>query len=538
MKRTWLSVLFFIFICSSFALAQPNGKPKLVVFISVDQMRADYLERFAKEYTGGLKKLTKEGTVYTQADLNYATSETGPGHATLSTGSYPRVSGIPANEWIEPATRKKVYCVEDSTVGRVGSNDIGIASPKNLVVTAIGDWLKQVSPTSKVITASVKDRAAVLMGGKHPTYAFWYDRKTGFMGTSTYYTEQLPDWAQTFNASNWIKKNVPDAWTKMMPDSVYAKDSPDDMEGEFKWNGSAAFPHTFQPEKKKDQITSTPYGDKIVLDFAKEAIRAEKLGMRNVTDLLCISLSCTDYIGHSFGPNSHEMHDQMLNLDRSLGEFFTYLEQQVGKGNFIVALSADHAVMPLPEYRSTIQHQSAKRIALNKEMKPAVEAVDTMLRNELGAADPVVQIEGFLNYAAAAKAGMDSLAFEKRVRSEVLKINGVGDIYFRRELINKRTPDRPYLGKFQRSYYPPRGEDFQIRGCEYCLITSSTTGTSHGSAYTYDNHVPIVLWGKHIKPKHVGRPVHTVDIAPTLARIVGVPYPKTVSGKPLAEVLK
>ncbi len=525
-------------VCSSFVIAQSGAKPTLVVFISVDQMRADYLERFAKEYTGGLKKLTSEGTVYTHADLNYATSETGPGHATLSTGSYPGISGILANEWIEPDTRKKIYCVEDSTVQPVGSKSITIASPKNLTVTAIGDWLKQVSPNSKVITASVKDRAAVLMGGKRPDYAFWYDRKTGTMGTSTYYTEHLPDWAKAFNDLNWVENNVPDAWTKLMPDSVYAKDGPDDMEGEFKWNGSAAFPHAFQPEKKKDQIASTPYGDKIVLDFAKEAVRAEKLGQRNVTDLLCVSLSCTDYIGHSFGPNSHEMHDQMLNLDRSLGEFLTALEQQVGRGNFIVALSADHAAMPLPEYRSTIQHQSAKRIAPSKEIRPAIEAINIMLQKEFGAVDPVVHTEGFLNYAAAAKAGLDSLALEKRVRSEALKINGIADVYFRRELINKKTPDRPYLGKFQRSYYPSRGEDFQIRGCEYCLITSSTTGTSHGSAYVYDNHVPIVLWGKNIKPKHVSRPVHTVDIAPTLARIIGAPYPKTVSGKPLAEVLK
>lgn len=538
MKRTCLLSLILVFASLSFVFAQSNHKPKLVVFISVDQMRADYLDRFAKEYTGGLKRLIKEGTVFTNAELNYATTETGPGHATLSTGTYPSISGILGNEWIEPVTRKKVYCVEDSTVGRVGSDSIAIASPRNLVVTAIGDWLKRVSPNSKVITASIKDRAAVLMGGQHPNYAFWYDRKTGAMGTSTYYTQELPDWAKAFNASNWVENNVPNAWTKMMPDSVYANDGPDGMEGEFKWNGNSAFPHTFQPEKKNDQIASTPYGDKIVLDFAKEAVRAEKLGQRDVTDLLCVSLSCTDYIGHSFGPNSHEMHDQLLHLDRSLGEFFAYLEQQVGKGSFLVALSADHAVLPLPEYRSKILHQPGRRIAYNKGLRPAVEALDKALRKEFGVSDSLVQLEGFLNYTAAAKTGIDSLTLEKRIRAEMLTIDGIADIYFRRELMNKKTPERPYLGKFQRSFYPPRGEDFEIRGCEYCLLTSSTTGTSHGSAYTYDNHVPIVLWGKNITSKRVTRAVHTVDIAPTLAKIVGATYPKTVSGKPLAEVLK
>ncbi len=535
-SRRILPTTALLLICVTL-LAQPAQKPKLVLFISIDQMRPDYLERFAIEYTGGFKKLLKEGIVFKNADLNYASSQTGPGHAALGTGSYPGRNGIPSNEWIDRATGKQVYCVQDSTAGPVEGEGGGV-SPRNLVVTSLGDWLKSASPQSKVITASAKDRAAILMGGRHPDYAFWYDRNTGHMVTSDYYTHQLPDYVKAFNASGWIERNVPDAWTKLLPDSVYTRLGPDEMEGELKWNGSSAFPHTFQPDKKKEQILTSTYGDLLILDFAKEVLRAEKLGQRGVTDLLCVSLSCTDYIGHSFGPNSHEIYDHLLRLDRGLGEFFSYLEEEVGAGNVLVALSADHAVLELPEHLAQVQHKAAKRISFDNEVAPKIQELDRSLQREIGIDESIIRWNAFLNYAAAAKVGVDSLRLERKIRDGLLKIDGVVDVYFRRELTNRNTPNRPYLRHFQRSYYPPRGEDFLFRGCEYCLFTSWPTGTSHGSPYRYDTHVPMVFWGKGLRSLEVSRETYTVDIAPTIAKFLRISYPANVDGVPLREIVR
>ncbi len=509
--------------------------PKLVIFISVDQMRADYLERFKKEFKGGFKLVTQEGTVFRNAFLNYAPSETGPGHAALSTGCYPWKTGILSNDWIDPLTRKEVYSVEDTSAEKVNAEGGG-SSPKNLEVPTLGDWLKNTSPESKVIAISIKDRAAILMGGHRANYAFWYDSKSGHMVTSEYYTHVEPAWVRSFNDGERIGHHVPSAWTTLYPAAYYDNFGPDTVEGEKPWNGSTAFPHAFSPKKEMAQIVTSPYGDMLLLDFARSALQAEHLGQRTAIDLLCISLSCTDYIGHAFGPDSREMADQMLRLDKSLGSFLTDAEQLVGRGNIIVALSADHAVMPLPEYTLRHEHGMARRILAQRVIYPAVEALDRSLKQEFGSTEHIIQSNAFLNYAAASKAGIDSIQLEQRVREGLLKIDGFADVYFRRELLDQSAADRDYLGNFRRGYFAARGKDMLVRFCDDCLITSSLTGTSHGSPYSYDTHVPVVFWGSDVTPKIVDRPIHTVDIAPTLAKMLDIPYPATIDGMSLEEV--
>jgi predicted AlkP superfamily pyrophosphatase or phosphodiesterase len=533
-KRFLIVAILIVTIVSTLITAT---KPRLVIFISVDQMRADYLERFRNHFSGGLKRLTEEGTVFRNAYLNYAPSETGPGHAALSTGCYPSKSGILSNDWFDPATRKEVYCVEDASAEKVGSEGGGV-SPRNLEVTTLGDWLKQASPQSKVIAVSVKDRAAILMGGQHADYAFWYDSKSGHMVTSEYYTHAEPDWMRSFNGSNWIEHHVPDAWTTLHPSQYYEGFGPDTLEGEMLWNGSTAFPHLFSPRKKNEQMRRSPYGDMLVLDFARSALQAEKLGQRTSVDLLCISLSCTDYIGHAFGPNSREMADQMMQLDVSLGSFLSDAELIVGRGNIVVALSADHAVMPLPEYTVNVSHGHARRIFPQTAVNPGIEALDQSLEQELGTTEHIIQSDAFLNYAAALKAGIDSLKLEGRVKEGLMKLDGIADVYFRRELRDNSAPDRPFLDIVRRGYFPARGKDFLLRFCENCLISTSTTGTSHGSPYNYDTHVPLVFWGTGIQSGSVDRDVHTVDIAPTLAKILNLRCPNTVDGYPLDEVAR
>ena len=533
-KRLTLLLIFLSIAASTLAAAI---KPKLVIFISIDQMRADYLERFKETFVGGFMRLTGEGIVFRNTDLNYAPSETGPGHATLSTGSYPCRSGIVSNDWIDPSTRKEVYCVEDTSAEKVGAEGGGF-SPKNLEVTALGDWLKSASPQSKVIAISAKDRAAILMGGQHPNCAYWYDSHSGHMVTSEYYTHLEPGWVQSFNKSHWIENNVPEEWTTLHPSDFYDQFGPDSIEGEMKWNGSTVFPHVFNPTKVKEQILRSPYGDKLLLDFARSAMRAEKLGQRNVVDLLCISLSCTDYIGHAFGPNSREMADQMMQLDASLGSFLSDVERLVGRGKILLALSADHAVLPLPEYTNQIDHKYARRILPQTAINPGIEVLDRSLAKELNTTDHIIQSDEFLNYAVGLKVGVDSLELERRVKVGLMKIDGIVDVYFRRELLETSIPDRPYMEKFKHGYFAGRGKDFIIRFCENCLISTSTIGTSHGSPYDYDTHVPLVFWGSGIKNGVVDRSVHTVDIAPTLAAILNIPCPDGVNGKPLSDVGK
>ncbi|MBI3003934.1 MAG: alkaline phosphatase family protein [Ignavibacteriales bacterium] len=533
MRQKFILTIFFIlfFVDAAF----PQQKPRLIVLISIDQMIPEYFERYDHQFTGGLKRLYTEGVVFTNATLNYASTETGPGHASLSTGSYPATSGIHANEWFDQKTRKQIYCTAD-TLAKAVEGEGGGSSPKNLVVTAFGDWLKAESPVSKVVSVASKDRAAILMGGKRPNHAFWYDRKTGHMVTSTYYTQTIPDWAKKFNDGNWVEKNLPGSWWKLRPVGDYEMNGPDELQGEMIWGMSSSFPHQFAIEKRNEQTLTSPWGDMLTMDFAKAAIEGEKLGQRAMTDILCVGLSCTDYVGHSFGPNSHEIHDHLLRVDQALGAFIDHVEKIVGNGNVLFVLSSDHGVMPLPEYTSKVKKESARRLLVDSMIVPKVAELEQQLQKEMKTSEWLVSRNGFLNYGVAKKSKMSETAFEQKVRNGLLNIDGIADVFFKRELVDKKTKQRPYLGHFQRSYYAPRGEDFQVLFCENCLPTTRPTGTSHGSAYRYDNHIPLIVMGWGLQASRVTREVHSVDVAPTLARILGLTYPKTVDGSPLNEV--
>lgn len=528
--------LFFIILVAPYVPAKET-KPALIVYISIDQMRADYFDRYEKYFTGGFSRLFLQGITYTHADLNYATSETGPGHATLGTGCFPWKSGIQGNEWIEVHTLNDTYCVSDSTAKPVDGIGGGF-SPRNLMVTAVGDWLKKESPKSKVITASAKDRAAILMGGKHPDYAFWYSRSVGGMVTSDYYTQTLPVWVKNFNALNWAEKKVPPQWTKSLAEKEYVNIGPDEFEAESQWNDDTSFPHSFAEGKKNEQIMGSPYGDKLIVDFAMEAVKSEQLGNRGVTDLLCISLSNCDYVGHAMGPDSHEMLDLLVKVDGYLGDLFTFLDDKIGKDKYIVALSADHAVCPLPEFNSKYRNISAKRYNYKNDVKSKVDSLSRSLQQEFNATDEIIHKNAFLNYAAAEKVGVDSVQLEQKVRAGLLSIETFVDIFFRRELITRDPSPKPFIEKYRNSYYAPRGEDFQYRIRENCLMSSRPYGSTHGSPYEYDTHIPVLFWRNGIQPRKISRPIFSADVAPTLATIAGFAFPKNLDGTPLTEVLK
>jgi predicted AlkP superfamily pyrophosphatase or phosphodiesterase len=533
----FILVLSFLGIFLTAAYSGEQKKPSLIVFISVDQMRADYFERFDHSFSGGLRKLYRQGVFYSNADLNYASSVTCLGHVTLSTGAYPKTSGIIDNEWIDPKTHTKMYCAEDTLAEAVNGEGGGV-SPVNVLTTAIGDWLHASSNQSKVFAASGKDRAAIMMGGKHPNGVFWYDRKTGRMVSSSYYGKQTPSWVRSFNDSDWIGRHLPAAWEKILPDSFYTVLGPDDFSAEYHWGGSSSFPHKFSPAKKHEQALTSPYVDFLLIDFALRAVEEEKLGQRGVPDLLCLSFSDLDFIGHAFGPNSHETFDQLIRLDGALGSLFDKLHTIVGGQNLLIVLSADHGVLPLPEYLQQFSKTAARRIMYQTGVKAKIDSLNEAVKNEWGMGSPLFTQNGFLNYTGALAVGKDSLAVESKVRSAVHAIDGLEEIYFRRELAGTGNSQMPYLEKFRRSFYSPRGEDYQVRFSENAIVTSGTTGTSHGSVYSYDTHVPITFWAPGIRPEKVTRKVFTVDIAPTLAKILEIPYPSSVDGRPLEDLVR
>jgi arylsulfatase A-like enzyme len=310
------------------------------------------------------------------------------------------------------------------------------------------------------------------------------------------------------------------------------------MPGEAVWAGTTVFPKLFELPRRAQQMTTSPWGDAFILDAGRAAIKAEKLGTRGGVDLLALGLSCTDYVGHSYGPNSHEMQDHLARLDVALGSFLAEVETIVGKGNVIVGLSADHACLPLPEYTANVEHKFSRRLNVATEVWPKAEALRQTLMTEWGIEETLFTRTGFIDYNAAAKKGITPAQLEARLREGFVAIDGIADVFFKREIAAGTVPPRPFARRFVNSMYLPRSEDFQIRFCEGCLPTSRPTGTSHGSCYDYDNAVPVVVWGQPFTVNRVGRPVRTIDVVPTLARKLGVPYPATVLGTPLKEVLE
>ena len=535
MKRILSFLSIAIFIAAPHAgQSQTKDGSRLVIVISVDQMKSEYYDWYGKNWSGGLARLFKEGVVYTNTVLDYASSETGPGHATLSTGSFPRTHGILGNSWIDPKTRADMYCVEDSSALPVDGKG-GSRSPRNLVVPALGDWLKSSVKGSRVVSISIKDRAAILMGGKRPDQAYWYDSKSGQLVTSTYYTSKTHPWAASFNSTNWVHRNVPPAWNKMLAEENYA--GPDDQPGEYLWAGSRTFPHTFNLAERASQMVTSPWGDAFLLDAARAVVRDEKLGTSGTTDLLFIGLSSTDYVGHSFGPNSHEMQDHLTRLDAALGAFIADIETALGGAKPLIALSADHACLPLPEYTRDVEHTSARRLNVRTEVYPKAELLDSLLRQEWGVTERLFEYSGFLNYDAAAKRNISKDELEERVRQGLIAIDGIADVYFKREMTGEKKTARPYADRFMRSYFKDRGEDFQVRYDEHALPSSRETGTSHGSAYDYDNKIPLLFWGVPANVNRVSTKAVLADLAPTMATILGVAIPTHVEGTPLKEAI-
>jgi predicted AlkP superfamily pyrophosphatase or phosphodiesterase len=511
--------------------------PRLVLVLSVDQMRFDYLTRFAPLYQGGFKAMNERGAVFRNAHQNYANSETGPGHSVILTGRYPSHSGIVANAWYDPLAGGLVNVVDDPAQSALGGTGRG-ASPVNLIGFTLGDILKKASPASRVVAVSLKDRAAVLMGGRRADAAFWYEG--GSFVTSTYYMPALPPWAAAWNARHLADDYAGRSWTRLLPDeAVYRKYAGEDaVAGEWD-NKDITFPHAVRGEKGTpkfyDELRRSPFADELTLSFVREAMQAYALGADDATDILAVSFSATDVIGHTYGPGSQEAMDQLLRLDGTVGELLAEAERRAGAGRTLVVLTADHGSSPLVE---TLR-------ASGVDARRAVPAVvETAVRNALSTAFPaagnlVAEFDTpnvYLDLPRLRATRLDRVAVEAVVGKALLGTGLVQAVYTAEQLLAEAPDPDPFLVLFKNSFFQPRSPQVMALLKPNIILDDRVGGTGHGTAHEYDRHVPVVFLGPGIRPGTYDAAVGPQHIAPTLGALLGLDYPLQDADRVLTEV--
>ncbi|HSC53179.1 MAG TPA: alkaline phosphatase PafA [Phnomibacter sp.] len=536
-----LAVLMLLMVLGfqQFTTAQPyNGKrPKLVVGLVVDQMRWDFLYRYYSRYgEGGFKRLIAQGFSAENTLIPYAQSITAPGHACVYTGSTPAINGIVGNDWFDAQQGKGVYCVEDDSVQIVG----GVAnsdpmSPKNLFATTITDELRLATNfQSKVVGVAIKDRGAILPAG-HTGTAYWYEGANGSFVSSTWYMNALPAWAQDFNNKKLVDEYYKKNWNTLYPVDSYTLSDIDNNPYEGRTSGDAApvFPHDLQRFIGKDYgaIRSTPYGNTLTLDFAKEALKAEKLGADAVTDFLAVSLSSTDYIGHQYGPNSIEIEDTYLRLDKDLAEFFKFLDAEVGKNEYVFFITADHGVAHVPAYLS--KHN----IKVSTVTSTAAD-INRKVLNKFGVPSIIRSFgnsQVYLNYRNIDSVGKNANEIADFIAQELKKLPYMLDAFSYHQVANL-TLSTMLKEKFLLGFNPARSGDIQIV-LKPGYFYGGNSGTTHGTMYPYDAHIPMVFMGWGITPGRTNRVTYMTDISATLAALLHIQMPSGSIGSPIVEIL-
>ena len=532
-------ILLFTFLQVNILFSQKVERPKLVVGIVIDQMRYDYLYRF-NQYFGndGFKRLMNDGTNFTFAHFNYVPTYTAPGHSSIYTGTTPFYHGIIANDWFDKAKRKMIYCVNDTTEKSVGSNDDeGEMSPRNLLATTITDQLKlATSGKSKVISISLKDRAAVLPGGHWANAAYWYDNKTGSFISSTYYIKSLPKWVVDFNAKKLADKYLSEEWKLSDPVSNYQISNPDESpyERDVFSEGKTSFPHSFshvKPEDKYGILESTPFGNQIVEEFVKAALKNENLGKGSEPDFLAVSFSSTDFIGHAYGNYSYELEDTYIKLDKQIADLMDALDKQVGKGNYLLFFTADHGVLDTPGY---LKEHNLPTGELN--FKRASDSLKSFTARTFGDEKLIENFSNnqiFLDHNLIETMNLDIHKVEQGyadyLRDTFPQIASV----FTRDDLEMKTANRTSTNLTLNGFNPARSGDIAITLQPGYLISFLKKGTTHGAPYTYDTHVPMIFYGWHIPKQTIDTPVYIVDIAATVADLLRITEPSGCIGIPL-----
>ena len=546
MKFFWYS-FFLLFFANGFAQKvstqnSPVKRPKLVVGIMVDQMRWDFLYRYYNRYSanGGFKRLLNKGFSCENTFINYTPTVTACGHTTVYTGSVPAIHGITGNAWWDYDKNRIVYCSEDKLVKTVGgSSNAGEMSPKNMLTTSICDELKLATNfKSKVIGLAIKDRGAILPAGHSANAAYWYESKSGDWITSTYYMTALPQWVTDFNNKKMADGFYEKGWSTLYPINTYTQSTKDENEYEAKPFGSEqkGFPYSLKQfaTKNYSAVLQTPYGNTLTMLMAKETIAKEQMGKDSITDILALSFSSPDYIGHAFGPNSIEIEDTYLRLDKDLGELLDFLEKQVGKNEYLVFLTADHGVAHVPSFMT--QHKLPGGVFNDITM---VADLNKFLNNKYGKNNLVLSAYNYqlsLNKVVIDTAKLDEEAIVKDIMNQVQKIEGVDRVFAVEDLM-EQPMNSEVKNKLANGWHPQRSGAIQII-LKPGWIDGGTTGTTHGLWNPYDSHIPLLWYGWNIKPGRSTEEVYMTDIAATLAAMLKIQMPNGCVGKVIKAVVR
>lgn len=554
LKNTF--TIFFIFLLSHACFSQraadqkiseqllenTSSRPKLVVGIVVDQMRYDYLTRFENKFgEGGFKRMINEGFNCKNNHFNYVPTYTGPGHASVYTGTTPKYHGIIANYWYDKESKERVYCAGDSKVQSVGTKaNSGQMSPHRMQTTTFSDENRLFTQMrGKTIGIAIKDRGAILPAGHTANAAYWFHGKDeGQWISSTFYMNELPKWVKDFNKEHSVSKYLT-TWNTLYDISTYTESGPDlnNFEGGFKGKETATFPYNLDDLKDKNEgyeiLKATAFGNNLTTDFALAAIEGEQLGKDDYTDVLALSYSSPDYVGHNFGVNSKEVQDTYLRLDKDLERLLNYLDSHVGENNYTVFLTADHAAIDVPAYL-----QSVRIPAGYLDFKKTRERFNAFMEETYKASDLVENISNnqvFLNRVKIKALGLNLQNVQEAIVNELIGYKNVDKVYSATTMSTTQF-NTGIESLMQMGYNQKRSGDVLIVP-DPSFISYSRTGSTHGSGLNHDTHVPLLFFGKGIEKGETLQKTSITDIAPTMSALLGTSFPNGSTGTPLEFVL-
>nr|WP_315186788.1 alkaline phosphatase PafA [uncultured Flavobacterium sp.] len=531
-------MLFLVFCIAVNTHAQQ--RPKLVVGIVVDQMKMEYLYRFSDDFSqNGFKRLIDNGYTFHNMNYNYVPTYTAPGHASIYTGTTPSTHGIVGNEWFNRTLGKDMYCTDDASVQTLGdgTDKEGAMSPKNLLTTTITDELRMATNfKGKVIGLSIKDRGAILPAGHFANWAFWYS-KTGAFISSTFYGTKLPDWVTQFNEEKKYMDYINKGWSLLKPLSSYNESLPDDnpYEGKIDRTTGPVFPYDLSKiykEKGGDALRTTPFGNDFLADFAMKAIEKEELGKDEITDFLTVSFSSTDYVGHTFGPRSMELQDTYLRLDQTIANFLVYLDKTVGKDNYLLFLTADHAGAENANYLKDNKY-NVKNVP-SKDISEALKkySVDTF------GVDLVLDYSNFnlfFNKGIIKEKGLELSKIKQSFKDFLMTQEQVKRVYTEEEILASSGDDY-FLSFIARGYDPKQNGDIVILD-KAGFMEYYATGTTHGTPNSYDTHVPLLFYGWHVPKGELHAKKYITQIAPTLSQMLKIPFTNGTEAEVLETIL-
>lgn len=536
----FLTLLFAALItCSFHATAESPKPPKLVIALVVDQLRCDYMDRFRDQFgEGGFKLLLDKGAFMATAQYNYAPTITGPGHASILSGAPPAVHGIISNAWFDKHTHKSVNCVADPDVKGVGgTEDQGHCSPRNFIGSNFSDEMR-LRFHSKVIGVSIKDRAAILPSGKKPAGAYWFDPVTGNFITSTYYRAELPAWAREFNERKRPASMVGQTWKRLLDPAAYQWPDKAAGEGVLSPEKEPVFDHVVQRTVGKGfgSIMLSPFGNTLLAEFAVAALEGEQLGRSAQPDVLTVSFSCIDVLGHRFGPYSQEVQDAMLRLDRDLAQFFAMIDKKIGLDNVVIMLGADHGVVPTPEFSAELG-LDGRRVDLSPLFKDLLAKLEARFGESKILLTPrPVDNQLYFDHDLLDAKHIDAEAVAVFIRDWALSTGDFQAAFTRGQLLDGRAPGDIGMCVLN-GFNPERSGDIVLVHKPFQLPGTQKSGTTHGSPFAYDRHIPIVFFGAAFKPGRYADEFYITDVAPTLAAALHVNPPSGSIGKACVKIL-